>query len=88
MHDERRYACAVRALRGTQDGWWWFTVSGDAQSYAPFQTSVTDTRQSVEERVIAYYANRLFHLAQPYSRGAHWSRRSAAPGKTPPAADA
>jgi hypothetical protein len=86
VHDDRHYSCAVRVLRGTDDGWWWFTVSGDAQRYAPFQTSVTDTRESVEDRVIAFYANRLFQLSQPSTRTSQWSRRPAGGDKSPPAA--
>ncbi len=84
---ERRYSCAVRARRGTaDDAWWWFSVAGDPQSYAPFQTSVTDTQESVQQRVVDYYSNRLFQLAQPSQRGGHWSRRTP-PAKPAPPAD-
>ena len=65
--------------------WWWFTVSGDQQSYAPFQAVKEDTRASVQQRVVEYYTNRLVRLAEPSVRGAHWSNRSAA-SKPAPAA--
>jgi hypothetical protein len=58
--------------------WWWFTVSGDAQSYAPFQAVKEDTRASVQQRIVEYYTNRLVRLAEPTVRGAHWSNRNSA----------
>ena len=61
------------ALAGS---WWWFTVSGDQQSYAPFQAVKEDTRASVQQRVVEYYTNRLTRLAEPSVRGAHWSNRN------------
>ena len=61
------------ALAGS---WWWFSVSGDAQSYAPFQAVKEDTRASVQQRVVEYYTNRLTRLAEPSVRGAHWSNRN------------
>lgn len=65
--------------------WWWFTVSGDMQSYAPFQAAKSDTRASVQQRVVEYYNNRLFRLTQPTLRGSHWSNRSLAAKPVPAA---
>ena len=63
------------ALAGS---WWWVSVSGDAQSYYPFQAVKEDTRASVQQRVVEYYTNRLTRLAEPTVRGAHWSNRNSA----------
>jgi len=66
----------VTERKGSSAGaWWWFTVSGDNQSYAPFQAVASDTKESVESRVLAYYTNRLFQLTQPTQRGSHWANR-------------
>ena len=82
----RRYSCTVVERKGALAGsWWWFTVSGDMQSYAPFQAAKDDTRASVQQRVVEYYTNRLFRLTQPTLRGSHWSNRSLA-SKPAPAA--
>ncbi len=76
----RNYACSIEERRGTKgEFWWWFTVSGDAQSYGAFQAASSDTRTSVQERVLAFYNTRLFAIAQPSKRGGHWgSQRPAA----------
>ncbi len=74
--DGRKYTCTVEERRGTKgEFWWWFDVSGDAQSYAPFQTSKDDTRASVQERIVAFYTNRLFRLSQPSQHGSQWKKR-------------
>ena len=75
---ERSYTCAVEAPRGAPDDtWWWFSVTGDMQRYAPFRTAKGDTRASVQTRVLAYYENRLFQISLPPTRGSHWGRRPA-----------
>lgn len=72
--DGRHYTCTVTERKGA-GAWWWFTVSKDMQSYAPFQALPTDTAESVEERIVTYYTNRLFQLSQPSQRGSHWANR-------------
>lgn len=91
---ERSYSCTVQAPSGVDaETWWWFEVSGDRQRYAPFRTAKGDTRASVQTRVVAFYENRLFLLAQPSVRGSHWGRRppvvkpGAAAEAAPPADD-
>ncbi len=75
----------MQERKGASGGaWWWFSVSGDMQNYAPFQASSGDTQDSVQERVVQFYTSRLFQLAQPAQRGSHWSRRTP-PAKTEPA---
>ncbi len=72
----RKYTCTVESPRqAPDDAWWWFAVSGDQQRYAPFRAESGDTRQSVRDRVVAFYENRLFQLTQPTVRGGHWARR-------------
>ena len=74
--DGRRYTCTVEERRGTSgEFWWWFSVSGDASSYAPFEAKAADTRDSVQERVLAFYRNRVARLAEPRIRGGHWGQR-------------
>ncbi|MCC6241412.1 MAG: hypothetical protein IT353_01170 [Gemmatimonadaceae bacterium] len=81
----RHYSCTVQQRKGTNGGaWWWFSVSGDMQTYAPFQAVADDTHDSVQARVVEFYTSRLFQLAQPTQRGSHWSRRTP-PAKPAPA---
>jgi hypothetical protein len=72
----RHYTCTVEAMSGPDaEQWWWFAVSGDQQRYAPFRAERSDTRASVQERVVAFYTNRLYQLAQPRERGGHFGSR-------------
>lgn len=72
----RSYTCTVEAMSGPDaEQWWWFAVSGDQQRYAPFRAERGDTRASVQERVVAFYTNRLYQLAQPRERGGHFGSR-------------
>ncbi len=92
--DGRTYVCTTEERRGTSgEFWWWFTVTGDASSYAPFQAASNDTRSSVERRIVEYYTNRLLKRSEPTPRGGHWGRRpptdaAAAPAKPPTQASA
>jgi hypothetical protein len=68
------YSCGIEQARPPRDGnWWWFTVSGDGQRYAPFEATTGDTRDSVRTRVVAFYTERLARRAAPYTRGP-WGR--------------
>lgn len=88
--DDRHYVCTIETQRGAEDDpWWWFAVSGDAQRYAPFRAVGSDTRATVQERIVAFYSNRLFQLTQPRLRGAQFgSRRPAAKPASPAAGSA
>jgi len=80
----RTYNCTVEERRGAQgEYWWWFSVSGDAQSYAPFQAASGDTRATVQARVLQFYEHRLWVMTQPSLRGGHWGRRNATVGPMP-----
>ena len=81
VHDNRTYACLREEPNGPQpDVWWWFTVSHDGNRYAPFHAASRDTRASVQERIVAYYANHLAHRAMTDRE--HWARRSKAAAGT------
>ena len=69
-------------MGGDAEDWWWFAVTGDAQRYAPFRAERGDTRASVQERVVAFYTNRLFRIAQPREKGSHWGSRKPAANAT------
>lgn len=85
-HGERTYLCSAEALQGIDEVWWWFSASGDAQRYAAFRAASSDTRTNVQERVVAYYENRLFQLAQPRERGAQFGNGKRGPKPVPAAA--
>ena len=37
-NEGRKYSCTVETPRGARtESWWWFSVTGDQQRYAPFQ---------------------------------------------------
>ena len=73
----RSYACTVEEQKGSGlESWWWFSVSGDNQRYSPFRAAKDDTRTSVQQRVVEFYANRLFRMSQPTVRGSHWGKRN------------
>jgi hypothetical protein len=62
----RTYECTPEELGDPSRGmWWWFTVSNDAQRYAPFEVTPGDTRSSVRARIVAYYEHRMWVRAQP-----------------------
>jgi hypothetical protein len=63
-HGGREYHAHV-GDSGVASGWWWFTVSGDSQRYAPFAARADDTRASVQKRICAYYDNLLARRAEP-----------------------
>ena len=80
----RTYVCSVEERRGVQgEYWWWFTVSGDQSSYAPFQAMSADTRASVQERVLQFYLHRCARRAEPAVRGGQWGRRPQTPTTVP-----
>ena len=66
-HDGRTFSCCVEApLKSRPEKWWWFRVStDDRHRYAPFEAAATDTRASVEKRILAYYASLLAARARP-----------------------
>lgn len=72
----RTYRCSVEASRGTPaERWWWFSVTGDQQRYAPFQAASGDTQVSVRTRVVGFYSNLLERRAMPYQPRHQWAGR-------------
>jgi hypothetical protein len=71
----RTFSCTVERPRhaGTA-AWWWFRLDGEPTTrYAPFEASARDTQQSVEQRVIAYYAELLAIKARPVHQRPRWN---------------
>ena len=71
-----RFFCATEAPRhvGCQT-WWWFTLDNDKTTrYAPFEERADDTQESVQERVIAYYAELLAIKARPPRDRTFWRK--------------
>jgi hypothetical protein len=61
--------------------WWWFRLdTSESTRYAPFEASPNDTQESVQARIIAYYAALLATEARPaYQRPAWQKPKPAAP---------
>ncbi|HKO16601.1 MAG TPA: hypothetical protein VJU87_10195 [Gemmatimonadaceae bacterium] len=89
-HDGRRYCCSREARAGgARELWWWFTVSGDGQRYAPFEAAAGEPQESVQARVIAFHVALLEHRANPpAAHQAWWQRRRLAAQSPLPSAGA
>ena len=62
------FFCTVEAPRHAgMPPWWWFHLESRDRStrYAPFAASPKDTKQSVQKRILAYYAELLAIEARP-----------------------
>ena len=71
------FTCATETPRhaGFQT-WWWFTLDGDKTTrYAPFEHSTEDTQQSVQERIIVFYAELLAIRARPRRERPTWNKQ-------------
>jgi hypothetical protein len=72
----RKFFCSVEVPR--QAGmlpWWWFRLdNGESTRYAPFEASANDTQQSVQERIIVYYAALLATEARPVHQRPVWQK--------------
>ena len=74
VDDGRTYTCRVEESRGARpEGWWWSSVAGDPNRYAPFRAAVGDSDASVRARVVPYYENLLAR------RGWRWQDREPIP---------
>ena len=72
----KRYSCSVEARRAIPaEAWWWFSVSGDQNRYAPFRALKGDTVESVKARIVQYYVDRLERRSQPADARPHWTQR-------------
>ena len=84
----RTFFCSVEVPRqaGMQP-WWWFRLdTGESTRYAPFEASPADTQQSVQARIVAYYAELLAIEARPAFQRPVWRKpeRPASPAETSP----
>ena len=75
----RTFSCAIETRGNAPDGWWWFSIGTDAQGqrYAPFRAEESDTQESVQKRIVAYYDDMLARRAAPPTSN-HWGRRPGA----------
>src|SRR5687767_2194920 len=85
--DGRTFFCSVETpTHAGMSPWWWFRVdTGGSTRYAPFEASDKDTKQSVQARVIAYYAEVLAIRARPVHARPVWQKpaRAATPATEP-----
>lgn len=74
--DGHTFYCTVEAPRHAgMPPWWWFRLdTSETTRYAPFEALPTDTKQSVQKRVIAYYAEVLAIKARPVHQRPTWQR--------------
>lgn len=90
MDSGRKFYCSVEVPSRTgMTPWWWFRVdAGETTRYAPFEASSSDTRQSVQTRIIAYYEQLLAIRARPAYQKPAWKKpeRPAAAAENAPAA--
>jgi hypothetical protein len=79
----RRYSACIEVRRTSPaESWWWFTVSGDQNRYAPFRAASSDTQDNVRTRIVTYYIDRLERRSQAAETRPHWSQRGKAPAAT------
>src|ERR1700674_132862 len=72
----RKFICSVEVPGQTgMRPWWWFRLdNGTSTRYAPFEASPSDTKQSVQARIVAYYAELLAIEARPPLQRPVWRK--------------
>ena len=70
------FSCTVEApLHAGMPPWWWFRVdTGESTRYAPFEALATDTKKSVQPRIVAYYEQVLAIKARPVHQRPIWRK--------------
>ncbi|HEX9084970.1 MAG TPA: hypothetical protein VF836_09550 [Gemmatimonadaceae bacterium] len=85
----RTFYCSVEVPGHTgMPPWWWFRPGTETTTrYAPFEASASDTKRSVQTRIVAYYAELLAIEARPVHQRPAWKKpeRPAPPGELIPA---
>jgi hypothetical protein len=72
----RTFTCVTGSSPATPGTlWWWVTISGEAQRYAAFRSESGDTKASLQQRVIEYYAQLLVDRARPREIRGRWGQR-------------
>lgn len=72
--DDRTFVCQIEG-RSHLRQWWWFTVSGEAHRFAPFQPSAEDTVASVQFRITSYYRELVARRALVLDQREAWELR-------------
>jgi hypothetical protein len=89
VDEGRKFFCSVEVPSQTgMRPWWWFRLdTGTSTRYAPFEASPNDTKQSVQARIVAYYAELLAIEARPVHQRPVWRKPepSTPPGEIVPA---
>lgn len=85
VDEGRKFSCSVEAPRHAgMPPWWFFRLDNEERTrYAPFAASAGDTKQSVQARIVAYYAELQVIKARPVQQRAFWQR----PARVTPAAE-
>lgn len=75
-----KFFCSVEVPgKSGMPPWWWFRVdTGTTTRYAPFEASPSDTKQSVQARIVAYYAELLAIQARPVHQRPVWQKPATA----------
>jgi hypothetical protein len=70
------FSCTIEAPRHAgMPQWWWFSVDKESTTrYAPFAALPDDTKKSVRDRIVAYYAELLAIKARPVHQRPAWTR--------------
>ncbi|HKW47890.1 MAG TPA: hypothetical protein VJN70_10605 [Gemmatimonadaceae bacterium] len=73
--DDRAFVCQIEGGQSHLRQWWWFTVSGEAHRFAPFQPSSDDTLESVRCRIVSYYRELVARRALVLDQREEWELR-------------
>ncbi len=78
----RKFICSVETPRHAgMPPWWWFSVADEKGTtrYAPFEAKPSDTRRTVQARIIKHYEEVLAIKARPVHQRPHWQKPAAPP---------
>jgi len=72
----RTFVCNVETPRHEgMDPWWFFSLPRESNTrHAPFAASPSDTKQSVQDRIVTYYEELLAIRARPVHPRPQWKR--------------
>ena len=69
--------------------WWWFTLPAEGGTrYAPFEARASDTKKSVQTRIVKHYEQVLAIKARPVHPRPQWQRPAARPAAATTAPEA
>lgn len=76
VDEGRKFYCTVETPRHAGvPPWWWFRLDHEGSTrYAPFEAASTDTKKSVQTRIVAYYAELLAIKARPVHQRPFWQK--------------